>query len=90
MPLNMKSINNFTRQKINRSVDMTFTQTITHQKDHVESGCSMRSALDVSNTLHIFTKEPITEREFEQECIKVCINLNFHHPNPVSYNYICM
>ena len=57
----MKNLNNFTQWK-SGSVDVTFTHAITHQK---QSGRSTRSAVDIFNTLHVFTKEPIREQEIK-------------------------
>ena len=54
----MKNINNFIQWK-NGPVDVTFT----HQKQLAQSGCSTQSAVDIFNTLCIFTKEPIREQE---------------------------
>ena len=59
----MKNINNFTQWKKNGSVDVTFTRAIMHQKHLVQSGRSTRSAVDIFNTLRVFTKEPIREQE---------------------------
>ena len=56
MPLHMKNINNLPSEK-NGSVSMT------HQKHLVQSGRSTRSAVDIFNTLHVFTKEPIREHQ---------------------------
>ena len=41
---------------------MTFTRAITH---------STRSAVDIFNTLHVFTKEPIREQEIKWECMNL-------------------
>ena len=60
----MKNINNFTQWK-NESVDVTFMHAITHQKHLVQSGCSTQSAVDIFNTLRVFTKKPIREQEIE-------------------------
>ena len=62
MPLNMQNINNFTQWK-NGSVDVTFARAITHQKHLAQSWRSTRSAVDIFNTLRIFTKGPIREQE---------------------------
>ena len=59
MPLNTKNINNSTQWK-NGSVDVTFTQ-----KHLAQSGRSTRSAVDIFNTLRVFTKEPIREQEIK-------------------------
>ena len=58
----MKNINNFIQWK-NGSVDVRFTRAITHQKHLAQSGHS--SAVDIFNTLRIFTKEPIREQEIK-------------------------
>ena len=47
----------------NRSVDVTFTRAITHQKHFAQSGCSTRSAVDIFNTLRVFTRAPTREQE---------------------------
>ena len=62
MPLNMKNINNFIQWK-NGSVDVTSASTITRQKHLAQSWRSTRSAVDIFNTLRVFTKEPIREQE---------------------------
>ena len=66
----MKNINNFTQWK-NGSVDVTFTHAITHQKHLAQSGRSMRSAVDIFNTLRVFTKEAIKEEETKLECMNL-------------------
>ena len=58
----MKNMNSFTQWK-NGSVDVTFTRAITNQKYLAQSGRSTRSAVDIFNTLRVFTKEPIKEQE---------------------------
>ena len=70
MPLNIKNISNFTQWK-NGSVDVTFTREITHQKHLAQSGRSTRNAVDIFNTLHVFTKEPIREQEIKLECMNL-------------------
>ena len=45
---------------------------ITHQKHHAQSGRSTQSAVDIFNTLHVFTKEPIREQEIKLECMNMC------------------
>ena len=42
---------------------------ITHQKHLAQSGRSTQSAVDIFNTLRIFTKEPIREQEIKLECM---------------------
>ena len=49
---------------------MTFSRDITHQKHLAQSGRSTRSAVDIFNTLRVFTKEPIREQEIKLECMK--------------------
>ena len=49
---------------------MMFTRAITHQKYLVQSGRSARSAVDIFNTLRVFTKEPVREQEMKLECMK--------------------
>ena len=48
---------------------MTFARAITHQKHLAQSGRSTRSAVDIFNTLRVFTKEPIREQEIKLECM---------------------
>ena len=52
-----------------------FARKITHQKHLVQSEAqSWRttwSAMDIFNTLRVFTKEPIREQEIKLECMKV-------------------
>ena len=64
MPLNMKNTKTLPSEK-NGSVDVT----IMHQKHLAQSGCSTRSAVDIFNTLRVFTKEPIREQEIKLECM---------------------
>ena len=48
---------------------MTFTCEIMHQKHLAQSGRNTRSAVDIFNTLRVFTKEPIREQEIKLECM---------------------
>ena len=63
----MKNINNFTQWKYG-SVNVTFMRAITHQKHPAQSGHSTQSAVDIFNTLRVFTKEPIREQEIKLKC----------------------
>ena len=47
---------------------------VTHQK-HLRSGRSTRSAVDIFNTLRVFTKEPIREQEIKLECLNLHQNI---------------
>ena len=61
----MKNINNFTQWK-NGSVDVTFARDHAPKAPRavwVQSWRSTRSAVDIFNTLRVFTKEPIREQE---------------------------
>ena len=51
------------------AVDVTFAHEIRHQKHLAQSGRSTRSAVDIINTLRVFTKEPIREQEIKLECM---------------------
>ena len=53
----------------NRSVDVMFAREMRHQKHLAQSGRSTHSAVDIFNTLRIFTKEPIREQEIKLECM---------------------
>ena len=64
----MKNINNFTQWK-SGSVDVTFARAIMHQKHLAQSGRSTRSAVDIFNTLRVFTKEPIRSQEINLACM---------------------
>ena len=44
-------------------------RAITHQKHLAQSGRSTLSAVDIFNTLRVFTKEPIKEQEIKWECM---------------------
>ena len=44
-------------------------RAIMHQKHLPQSGRSTRSAVDIFNTLRVFTKEPIRGQEIKLECI---------------------
>ena len=66
MPLNMKNINNFTQWK------KWISRCDVRARDHApkapravwgQSWRSRQSAVDIFNTLHIFSKEPIREQE---------------------------
>ena len=46
-----------------------FMRVIKHQKHLAQSGRSMRSAVDIFNTLHVFTKEPIREQKIKLACM---------------------
>ena len=58
------------------SVDVTFTRAITLQKHFAQSGHSARSAVDIFNTLRVFTTEPIREQEIKLECMNVFLNIH--------------
>ena len=82
MPLNTKNINKTLPSEKNGSVYVTFARDITHQKHLAQSRRSTRSAVDIFNTLRIFTKEPIREQEIKLECMmrfnawmKLCVNM---------------
>ena len=62
---------------------MTFRGAITHQKHLAQSGRSTRSAVDIFNTLRVFTKEPTREQEINLECM----NKNYHHLILVCYYF---
>ena len=62
---------------------MTFTCAITHQKHLTQSGRSMRSAVDILNKLHIFTKEPIREQEIKLECVNDVEHAASHGSRPI-------
>ena len=64
MSLNIKNINKFTQQKYG-SVDVKFTRARMHQKHLAQSGCSTQSALDIFNTLRVFTYKQIREQEIK-------------------------
>ena len=53
----------------NGSVDVMFVCAIMHQKHLAQSGRSTRSAVDIFNTLRVFSKEPIRKQEIEWECM---------------------
>ena len=66
MPLNMKNIfKQLYPVKKNGSVHVTLTCAITHQRHLEQSG--RRSAVDMFNTLCVFTEEPIREQEVKLE-----------------------
>ena len=73
MPLNKKNIilTASPREKkwITRCEDHTRDHTplrpIIHQKHLAQSGYNNQSAVDIFNTLHVFTKEPIKEQEIK-------------------------
>ena len=53
------------------------TPAITHQKHLAQSGRSTWSAMDIFNTLRVFTKQSIREQEIKLECMNDCpYNLN--------------
>ena len=51
--------------KKNGSADVTFKRVITHQKHLAQSERSTRKAVDIFNTLRVFTEEPIREQEIK-------------------------
>ena len=68
----MKNINNFTQWKT------WISRCDVRSRDHAQkapravwsqSGRSTRSAVDIFNTLRVFTKEPIREQEIKMECM---------------------
>ena len=68
----MKNINNFTQWK------KWISRCDVRARDHApkepravwaQSGRSTRSAVDIFNTLRVFTKEPIREQEIKLECM---------------------
>ena len=65
----MKNITNFTQWKKNESVDVTFTRAISRQKHLSQSRRSTRSAVNIFNTLHVYTQEPIREQEIKLKCM---------------------
>ena len=69
----MKNINNFTQWK-KWSVDVTYARAITHQKHLAQSWRSTRSAVDIFNTLRVFTKEPIRDKKLSWS---IWIKINF-------------
>ena len=76
----------FTPVKNNGPVDVTYTRAIMHQKHLAQSGHSTRSAVDIVNTLHGFTEEPIRGQEIKLECMKSSIIiLTFHQFNLLWY-----
>ena len=60
----MKNINNFTQWKewISRC-DVRDHAPKAPRAVWAQSWCSTQSAVDIFNTLHVFTKEPIREQE---------------------------
>ena len=64
----MKNINNSTQWK------KWISRCDVHARDHAPkapraAGHSTRSAVDIFNTLRVFTKEPIREQEIKLECM---------------------
>ena len=61
----MKNINNFTQWKkwISRCDVRTRSRTKAPSAVWAQSWRSMQSAVDIFNTLRVFTKEPIREQE---------------------------
>ena len=88
----MKNINNFTQWKkwISRC-DVLARGHAPKEPCAVwaQSGRSTRSAVDIFNTLRVFTKEPIREQEIKLECMNfsqvvklsltIIVNLNRQH-----------
>ena len=71
MPLNMKNINNFTQWK--KWISGCDVRARDHTpKQLAQSGRSTRSAVDIFNTLRLFTKEPTREQEIKLECMNDC------------------
>ena len=62
----MKNIYNFTQW------EKWISRCDVHARDRApkaQSGCNTRSAVDIFNTLRVFTKEPIKEQEIKLECM---------------------
>ena len=68
MSLNMKN-NTTSPSEKNGSANVTFAHAITRQKHLTQSGHSTWSAMDIFNTLRVFTIEPIREQEIKLECV---------------------
>ena len=69
----MKNIDNFTQWKkwISRyDVPSRSSVRSRTKSTWAQSGLSTRSAVDIFNTLRVFTKEPIREQEINLECMK--------------------
>ena len=60
-------------------VNVTFTHAITHKKHHVQSGCSMQSALDIFNVLYLL-KSQSENKKLTLECMN---NVSFIHKKKV-------
>ena len=68
----MKDINNFTQWK--KWISRCDVRARHHAPKappaiFAQSGCSPRSAVEIFNTLRVFTKEPIREQEIKLECM---------------------
>ena len=79
----MKNINNFTQWK-NGSVNVMFMRVSMHQMRHTQFDHSTQSAVDIFNTLRVFTKEPIREQEIMFEC------MNWTYASTKVMGHLCM
>ena len=79
----MKNITTLRSEK-NGSVDVTFTRAVKHQKHLAQFVCSMRSAVDIFNTLRVFTKEPIREQEIKLEWVHAMAS----HSESINWKYV--
>ena len=61
-----------------------------HQIQAVSSslGGSMGSAVDIFNTLCVFTKEPIREQEIKLECMNFIQNCLLYTDNGTTHKYV--
>ena len=72
MPLNVKNSNNFTQWK--KCISLCDVRARDHAPKAPRAVCaqsrrSTRSAVDIFNTLRVYTKEPIREQEIKLECM---------------------
>ena len=70
----MKNINNFTQWK--KWISRCDVRARDHapkapRADWAQSGRSTWSAVDIFNTLRVFTKEPIREQQIKLECMNI-------------------
>ena len=65
----------------NGAVNVTFARAFTHQKQHMHSGPSTRSAFGIFNTLRLFTHGQSDNKKFKvgvYESLTIqCVAINF-------------
>ena len=70
----------------NGSVDVRFTRANTHQKHLAQSGRSTQSAVDIFNTLHVFT---LLKSQSENKKLSRSVWIYYKHTHFLLTHYLC-